>query len=237
NGECLHTLGIGDSVNSVAFSHDSARLASASYDKTIKIWDASSGECLRTLEGHGSSVNSVAFSHDSAGLASASDDKTVKIWNASSGECLHTLGIGDSVNSVAFSHDSARLAPASDDKTVKIWDACSGECLHTLEGHGSSVRSVAFSHDSAWLASASDDKSIKIWNTLACTIGFRFLHATKFLPHKPPAGAWLGLYFISLASSRASLQPQVTVPKAWFSPPVAQSSRQPFSSHYTRRQT
>ena len=92
---CLQTLeGHSGLVRSVTFSHDSVRLASASWDNTVKIWDASSGECLQTLEGHSGSVNSVTFSHDSARLASASWDNTVKIWDASSGECLQTLGIG-----------------------------------------------------------------------------------------------------------------------------------------------
>jgi WD40 repeat protein len=87
---------------SVAFSHDSARLASGSRDSTVKIWDASSGECLQTLEGHRDSVRSVAFSHDSARLASASGDGTVKIWDASSGECLQTLSIGKTLFDISF---------------------------------------------------------------------------------------------------------------------------------------
>jgi len=163
---CLQTLeGHSNRVISVAFSHDSARLASASDDSTVKIWDASSGECLQTLKGHSNWVNSVAFSHDSARLASASHDRTVKIWDASSGECLQTLkGHSNWVNSVAFSHDSARLASASDDCTVKIWDASSGECLQTLKGHSNWVNSVAFSHDSARLASAARDRTVKIWD-------------------------------------------------------------------------
>jgi WD40 repeat protein len=120
-------------VSLVAFSHDSTRLASASSDSTVKIWDASSGDCLQTLEGHSDCVRSVAFSHDSTRLASASDDKTVKIWDASSGACLQTLeGHSDYVRSVAFSHDSTRLASSSYNSTVKIWDASSGDCLQTL---------------------------------------------------------------------------------------------------------
>ena len=165
---CLQTLeGHSGSVNSVAFSHDSARLASASGDRTVKVWDASSGMWFQTLKGHSDWVNSVAFSHDSACLASVSCDRTVKIWDASSGECLQTLeGHSGWVSSVAFSHNSARLASASeDDRTVKIWDASSGECLQTLKGHSDRVWSVAFSHDSTRLASSSEDKTVKIWDT------------------------------------------------------------------------
>ncbi|XTI86758.1 hypothetical protein V2W45_1509518, partial [Cenococcum geophilum] len=126
---CLQTLeGHSGSINSVAFSRDSTRLASASDDRTVKIWDASSGECLQTLEGHSESIHSVAFSHDSIWLASASDDRTIRIWNAGSGECLQTLGgHSNSVRSVAFSHDSTRLASASGDGTIRIWNASSGE--------------------------------------------------------------------------------------------------------------
>ncbi|ORX98078.1 WD40-repeat-containing domain protein [Clohesyomyces aquaticus] len=157
--------GHGGSINSVAFSHDSARVASASNDNTVKIWNRHSGECLSTLEGHSELVHSVAFSHNSAWLVSASYDKTLKVWDAQDGECLHTLkGHSESINSVAFSHDSARVASASNDNTVKIWNRHSGECLSTLEGHSGGVNSVVFSHDSAWLVSASYDQTLKVWD-------------------------------------------------------------------------
>lgn len=92
-GQCLQTLeGHSNWVSSIAFSHDSTLLASASYDKTIRIWRPHRGEFLQTLEGHSDWVTSVAFSHDSALLASASRDKTIRVWYPDTGECLQTLG-------------------------------------------------------------------------------------------------------------------------------------------------
>jgi WD40 repeat protein len=114
---CLQTFeGHSSTVNSVVFSHDSTRLASASWDRTVKVWDANSGMCLQTLEGHSSTVSSVVFSHDSMRLASASHDGTVKIWDASSGLCLQTLEWnGDSVSSTDLVSILASLHP---NKTV-----------------------------------------------------------------------------------------------------------------------
>ncbi|KAF2008821.1 WD40 repeat-like protein [Aaosphaeria arxii CBS 175.79] len=162
---CLQTLeGHSDVVNSVAFSHDSTRIASGSNDNTVKIWDAISGENLHTLIGHSKWVSSVAFSYDLTRIASSSWDKTVKIWDASSGKHLHTLE-SHWETSVAFSHDSTRIASGSTGNTVKIWDASSGEHLHTLKGHSSEVNSVTFSHDSTRIASASEeDGTVKIWD-------------------------------------------------------------------------
>ncbi|KAH7123385.1 quinon protein alcohol dehydrogenase-like superfamily [Dactylonectria estremocensis] len=154
------------SDRSVAFSPDGQRLASASSDKTIKVWDTTTGRCEATLEGHGDRIHSVAFSPDSQRLASASGGKTVKIWDTTTGRCEATLeGHGSWVDSVAFSPDGQRLASASWEKTVKIWDAMTGRCEATLEGHGNSVYSVAFSPDGQRLASASTDDTVKIWDT------------------------------------------------------------------------
>jgi hypothetical protein len=115
-------------VSSVAFSRDGKRLASGSYDKTVKVWDAATGQEILTLKGHTGYVKSVAFSPDGKRLASASDDQTVKVWDAATGqEPLILKGHTGGVYSVGFSPDGKRLASGNDDETVKVWDAATGQ--------------------------------------------------------------------------------------------------------------
>ena len=153
-------------VCSVAFSPDGTTLASASSDKTLRIWNAAKGTCLRTLTGHTNTVWSVAFSPDGKTLASASDDKTLRIWDTAKGTCLRTLrGHTSYVRSVAFSPDGKTIASASEDKTLRIWDAAKGTCLRTLTGHKYRVNSVAFSPDGKTLASASSDQTLRLWDS------------------------------------------------------------------------
>ena len=64
----------------MSFSPDSSKIASGSVDKTVKLWDVTSGECVQTLEGHSRGVNNVSFSPDGRKIASGCFDKTIKIW-------------------------------------------------------------------------------------------------------------------------------------------------------------
>jgi Flp pilus assembly protein TadD len=111
---------------SVAFSPDGQRLASASGDQTVKIWDSATGKELFTLEGHASYVVSVAFSPDGQRLATGSIDQTVRIWDSVTGKELITLkGHSAPVRSVAFSPDGQRLATGSSDGSIHLWETTS----------------------------------------------------------------------------------------------------------------
>ncbi len=152
-------------VDSVAFSPDGKKIVTASDDKTARIWDVSTGQCLHTLEGHTNWVWSAAFSPDGKKIVTASEDNTAKIWDASTGQCLHILEDHTcGVRSAAFSPDGKKIVTASEDNTVRIWDAITGEYLHALEGHTQRVLSAAFSPNGKKIVTASYDKTAKIWD-------------------------------------------------------------------------
>jgi len=153
------------SVRSVSFSPDGKTLASGNDDKTIKLWDITTGKEIRTLQGHSSWVWSVSFSPDGKTLASGSGDKTIKLWDITTGREILTLkGHSSSVLSVSFSPDGKTLASGSGDKTIKLWDITTGREILTLQGHSSWVWSVSFSPDGKTLASGSGDKTVILWD-------------------------------------------------------------------------
>jgi hypothetical protein len=111
------------SVNGVSFSPNGKMLATASADKTVKLWDTSTGKEIQTLKGHTNEVRWVSFSPDGKMLATASADNTVKLWDTSTRQEIQTLkGHTNEVNRISFSPDGKMLATASADNTAKLWD-------------------------------------------------------------------------------------------------------------------
>uniref|UniRef100_A0A3B4BWR0 Notchless protein homolog 1 n=2 Tax=Pygocentrus nattereri TaxID=42514 RepID=A0A3B4BWR0_PYGNA len=109
-------------VNEVLFSPDTRLVASASFDKSIKIWDGKTGKYLTSLRGHVGAVYQVAWSADSRLLVSGSSDSTLKVWDVKTSKLNVDLpGHADEVFAVDWSPDGQRVASGGKDKCLRIW--------------------------------------------------------------------------------------------------------------------
>ena len=164
--ERLRLVGHENFVMSAAFSPDGARIVTACWDKTARVWDAATGKEIAVLRGHENYVTTAAFSPDGARIVTGSHDRTARIWDASTGKEFATLlGHEDAVKSAAFSPDGARIVTASfRDATARIWDAATRQEIATLLGHEDAVKSATFSPDGARVVTGSYDRTARIWD-------------------------------------------------------------------------
>jgi WD40 repeat protein/serine/threonine protein kinase len=153
---------------SIAFSPESERLSSCSFDGTIKIWDVATGENIRTLYGHQGTVRCVAFTPNGEQLVSGGQDGTIKVWDAAiDRETTRLFGHHHSVNSVAFSPDGNDILTGSFHGTAKIRSVRTLSETMTLvleEANYSDAIRFEYSPDGRRIASISDGGTVKLWD-------------------------------------------------------------------------
>lgn len=206
-----------DKVMAVAYSPTEDILASASADKTIRLWDKHTGEALLTFTGHTAEVTSIAFSVDGRYLISGSRDLTVRVWDvmARNPNPLVVLRSGPKnvVLAVAFSPDSRFLVAGTGDNSLRVWDRgfVVQQRLSTLSGHRSRVRGVAYSPDGQHLASSDNEGRTYLWALDTGEIAYEF----------PPVGGTVwnlayspdGRYLVTCAEDNNAYVWDVTAPR------------------------
>lgn len=162
----LGTLrGHDDVVFSIAFTPDGKKLASASFDKTVRIWNVSTQEQEKIFTGHSDFVYAVAFSPDAKYLVSCSKDRTVKLVEAATGKSAFTLGgMDQDVLAVAFSPDAKHVVSSGFETGLYWWNPQTGERVKVQGGHGVAVNELVFSKDGKRVVSAGMDRTARLWD-------------------------------------------------------------------------
>ncbi|MCB9351235.1 MAG: CHAT domain-containing protein [Lewinellaceae bacterium] len=195
NGKQLLILGgYSSPIDGASFSPDGARILSVSSTLwtlnrdplttspyVTKVWDAHSGKCLLTLEGHRTEIQSAVFSPNGKHILTCSGDQTgypyhiAKVWDAQTGQCLMTLD-GNMEGKIfrfrraEYSSDGQHILTYSSDvygpknKTANVWDAQTGQCLLTIVGDPNNIRSSNFSPDGQEILTLIGYQNVKTWD-------------------------------------------------------------------------
>ncbi|KAL0920798.1 hypothetical protein M5K25_009967 [Dendrobium thyrsiflorum] len=162
--------------------------ASASHDRTARIWSMDRIQPLRIMAGHLSDVDCVQWHANCNYIATGSSDKTVRLWDVQTGESVRIfIGHRSMILSLAMSPDGRYLASGDEDGTIMMWDLSTGRCVSPLMGHNSCVWTLAFSCEGTLLASGSADGTVKLWDVTSSN------KATKMDDNKGSSGNRLRL--------------------------------------------
>lgn len=156
-----------DSIDSISYSSDGSKIATASRDGKIKIWEVGSGFCTKTFTDHLSAVSNVMFSKNGNTLFSSSFDGTVRAWDLIRYRNFRTFTANERVQFNTLSVDySGEIVVASckNNFEIYIWSVQSGKLLDTLSGHEGPISSLQFVDGKSLLVSASWDKTVRVWN-------------------------------------------------------------------------
>lgn len=149
----------------ILFEYNSGKLVSGGQDRSIKLWDTSTGALSKTLYGCLGSVLDLSITHDNRSIIAASSSNNLYVWDVNSGRVRHTLtGHTDKVCAVDVSKISSRhVVSAAYDRTIKIWDLQKGYCTNTIIFH-SNCNAVAFSTDGQTIFSGHVDGNLRLWD-------------------------------------------------------------------------
>ena len=152
-------------INDLVLFADGLRLVSASADKTIRLWDLTSGQVLQTWSNQTSFVNTIVLSPDETRLYSGNADGALQGWTVASGNLLwqHAAAHNGPVNTVARTPDGQRLVSGGADGTIHIWEASTGQVVPSQMSQPGAINSLVVTSDSQYIISGGSDSAIYFW--------------------------------------------------------------------------
>ncbi len=154
-----------DFATAICFTEEGKKIISGGYDKTVRIWDVSTGKCTNVFPGHEDYISCLDISPNGRYIASGSGDGSIRIWEAQSGYCFQVLKEHHkAVAALNFTPDGQKLLSAGKDKIIRIWDCQTWQVLRYLKGHNGMINGLAISRDGKTVVSGSWDNSIRMWN-------------------------------------------------------------------------
>lgn len=165
-GPLLRTMaGHVSEVSAIALTSDGQRAVSASWDRTLVVWDVESGAAERRLKGHKSGVMAVAMTADGRHAISGDHEGTLRVWDLETGREVWTLkGPASGVTAVAVSADGRRAISGHDGGILNVWNLETGvREVPELAAHQYGVTAVAITADGRRALSGSHDQTLKVW--------------------------------------------------------------------------
>ncbi len=149
----------------IAVRGDKPLMITANRDRTARLWDVASGQCLMVFSGHTDEVRRAAFTPDGKRVITAGNDSTLRVWDPSTGECLAVLGghEGD-VLAVTVTPDGEYVVSGGSDRTLRLWSTATGACAHILKTRAAGIAKALATADGAMLIALDFNGDVYRWS-------------------------------------------------------------------------